>query len=241
LGRYSASVNVLAVIHGEKGGPELFGQVVREHGHELEEWSLAWGRPLERPLADYGAVLVFGGGMHADQDDRHPWLVEENFFLQRLLGLGTPVLGVCLGAQLVAKASHAPVHPSSEPEIGWVTVALTEAADDDPLFARLPQRFHAFQWHYYTYGIPAGAEELAYSRICTQAFRLGETAWGVQFHPEVTREQLEGWIDESERELPIPRDLLAEETLAHISEWNEIGRMLCGSFLEVAARVAAPA
>jgi GMP synthase (glutamine-hydrolysing) len=230
-------VNVLAVIHGDKGRPELFGDVVRERGHSLEEWSLAWDRPLERPLAEYTAVLVFGGAMHADQDERHPWLVEENFFLQRLLALETPVLGVCLGAQLMAKAAHAPVHPSTEPEIGWVPVELTEAADEDPLFRRLPQRFHAFQWHYYTYGVPAGAEELAYSRVCTQAFRLGEQAWGIQFHPEVTRAQLEGWIEDGEHELPIPREAFAEETAAHIEEWNEIGRMLCGGFLEVAERV----
>ena len=233
-------VHVLAVIHGSDGRPELFGDVVRERGHELEEWSLAWDRPLERPLADYGAVLVFGGAMHADQDDSHPWLVEENFFLQRLLRLQIPVLGVCLGAQLLAKAAHAPVHPASEPEIGWVPVELTEAADDDPLFRRLPQRFHSFQWHYYTYGVPAGAEELAFSRVCTQAFRLGEAVWGIQFHPEVTREQIESWVADGERELPVPRDVLAEETQAHIAEWNEIGRLLCGGFLEVAERVEAP-
>ncbi len=215
---------MLAVIHGSDGRPELFGDVVRERGHELEEWSLAWDRPLERPLSDYSAALVFGGAMHADQDDSHPWLVEENFFLQRLLRLQIPVLGVCLGAQLLAKAAHAPVHPSSEPEIGWVQVELTEAADDDPLFRRLPQRFHSFQWHYYTYGVPAGAEELAYSRVCTQAFRLGEAVWGIQFHPEVTSEQIESWVADGE----------------HIAEWNEIGRLLCGGFLEVAERVEAP-
>jgi GMP synthase-like glutamine amidotransferase len=166
--------------------------------------------------------------------------VEENFFLQRLLRLQLPVLGVCLGAQLLAKAAHAPVHPASEPEIGWVPVELTEAADDDPLFRRLPQRFHSFQWHYYTYGIPAGAEELAFSRVCTQAFRLGEAVWGIQFHPEVTGEQIDGWVADGERELPVPRDVLAEETQAHIAEWNEIGRLLCGGFLEVAERVGAP-
>jgi GMP synthase (glutamine-hydrolysing) len=229
-------VDVLAVIHGEKVRAGIFGDVVEERGHRLEEWSLAWGQPLERPLDEYGAVLVFGGAMHADQDDRHPWLVEENFFLQRLLGLRIPVLGVCLGAQLLAKAAHAPVHPSSEPEIGWFPVELTEAAEDDPLFRHLPQQFDAFQWHYYTYGVPGGAEELAHSRVCTQAFRLGETAWGTQFHAEITLEQVEGWI-EDEREMPIPPDVLLDETRARIADWNELGRTLCGGFVEVAERV----
>jgi len=232
-------VNVLSVIHGDNVRAGIFGEVVEERGHELDEWSLAWNRPLARPLDEYGAVLVFGGAMHADQDDRHPWLREENFFLQRLLGLRIPVLGVCLGAQLLAKASHAPVHPASEPEIGWLPAELTEEALNDPLFGRLPQQFQAFQWHYYTYGVPAGAEELAYSHVCTQAFRLGEAAWGIQFHAEVTHDQIQGWIDDDERELPVSRDVLAEQTRAHISEWNEIGRMLCGGFVEVAERASA--
>ena len=71
-------MDVLAVIHGEKVRAGVFGDVVAARGHGLEEWSLAWGTPLPRPLDAYGAVLVFGGAMHADQDDHHPWLREEN-------------------------------------------------------------------------------------------------------------------------------------------------------------------
>src|SRR5205823_13074715 len=143
------TVNVLAVIHGSKARSGVFGEVVAARGHRLEEWSLAWERPAPRPIDDYGAILVFGGAMHADQDDRHPWLREENFFIQRLLDRHVPTLGVCLGSQLIAKAAHAPVYRASEPEIGWLPVELTDAASDDPLLGRLPQRFDAFQWHYY--------------------------------------------------------------------------------------------
>jgi len=127
-------VRVLAVIHGDQVRSGVFGDVVRERGHELEEWSLAWGTPLDRPLDSFGAVLIFGGSMHADQDQRHPWLRRENLFIQSLLDRRTPLLGVCLGAQLIAKAAHATVGPSSEPEIGWVEVELTEEAADDPVF-----------------------------------------------------------------------------------------------------------
>src|SRR5206468_4674386 len=105
-GQRAFLMDVLAIIHGKSVRSGVFGDVVRERGHGLEEWSLAWGKPLPRPLDAYGAVLVFGGAMHADQDDHHPWLQEEDFFLQRLLDLHTPVLGICLGAQLVAKAAH---------------------------------------------------------------------------------------------------------------------------------------
>jgi GMP synthase-like glutamine amidotransferase len=177
--------------------------------------------------------------MHADQDGHHPWLREENLFLQRLLDTGMPVLGICLGAQLLAKAAHADVGPVDEPEIGWYTVELTEAAADDPLLGRLPARFAAFQWHYYGHGLPAGAVELARSSVCTQAFRLGDSAWGVQFHPEVTLEQVEGWLEEDEP-IPLDRERLLADTRERIDAWNELGRTLCSAFVDVAERVATP-
>ena len=232
-------MEVLAVIHGESVRSGVFGDVIRERGHGLEEWSLAWGTPPPRPLDAYGAVLVFGGAMHADQDNHHPWLREENLFLQRLLDLHIPVLGICLGAQLLAKAAHAPVKAAKEFEIGWYEVELTEPGGRDPLLGRMPQSFDAFQWHYYEHGLPAGSVELARNGLCTQGFRLGEEAWGVQFHPEVTLAQIESWIDEEEH-LPVDAAALLAETRARIGEWNELGRGLCTGFVEAAERVTAP-
>jgi GMP synthase (glutamine-hydrolysing) len=233
-------VDVLAVIHGEQVRAGVFGDVVARRGHRLEEWSHAWGSPPPRSLQTYGAVLVFGGAMHADQDDHHPWLREEDRFLQRLIDLGTPVLGICLGAQLLAKAMHAAVYAAARFEIGWYPVELTPSARGDPVVGRLPARFEAFQWHHYTYDVPARAEELARSPGCTQAFRLGESAWGVQFHPEVTLEQVQSWVDEKET-VPVDGDALMAETRRRIGAWNELGRELCAAFMTVAERVAAPA
>lgn len=236
-------MDVLAVIHGDEVRAGVFGDVVEQRGHRLEEWSLAWETPIPRPLDSYGAVLVFGGAMHADQDDRHPWLREEAAFLQRLLHQRIPAFGVCLGAQLLARTAGAPVFAIEQPEIGWYDVELTDEARGDALFSRLPQRFEAFQWHYYSYGVPAGAVELARSERCTQAFRLGENAWAIQFHAEVTQRQIEGWIDmpdDPEDPRHTPRDL-REQTADRIERWNELGRELCGGFLEVAERVAVAA
>jgi GMP synthase (glutamine-hydrolysing) len=232
-------MHVLGLIHGEAVRAGVFLDAVAERGHELEEWSLAWDRPLTRPLDEYGAVLIFGGAMHADQDDHHPWLREENMFLQRLFHLGMPMLGVCLGAQLLAKAAHAQVFPASKPEIGWHEVELTPAAADDPVLGGLPTRFEAFQWHYYAHGLPGGAEELATNRVCTQAFRLGERVWGVQFHPEVTLAQVEQWIEEEPE--AAEGDRLRAETRERIAAWNDLGRGLCGAFVAVAERIGAPA
>ena len=171
-------MNVLALIHGDDVHSGVFRESVGNHGHLLEEWSTAWGRPLPRPLDDYDAVFVLGGAMHADQDERHPWLREETMLLQGLLDRGVPLLGVCLGAQMVARAAHAAVYPSPSPEIGWFDVELTGDAADDPVLSVLPPRFEAFQWHSYTYDLPAGAVELARSPVCTQAYRLGEARLG---------------------------------------------------------------
>ena len=125
-------------------------------------------------------------------------------------------------------------------EIGWHAVDLTEAGAADPVVGALPPRFDALQWHHYTYALPAGAVELARSASCTQAFRLGEACWGVQFHPEVTEMQLQGWIDDTS-EPPPDRDRLLAETHERIGRWNELGRTLCSAFLDTAERALAHA
>jgi GMP synthase (glutamine-hydrolysing) len=176
--------------------------------------------------------------MHADQDEQHPWLRDETMLLQELLDRHVPMLGVCLGAQLLARAAHARVWGLARPEIGWYDVELFDAADD-PVLGRLPERFEAFQWHHYTYDIPAGGVELARSASCTQAFRLGETVWGVQFHPEVTGEQVRGWLAHEELPAGFERPTLEAETAEKMSRWNELGRTLCAAFVEAATRVGA--
>jgi len=231
-------MDVLGVIHGDDCRSGTFGEVALERGHRLDEWSLAWGTPIPEPLDSYGAVMVFGGAMHADQDEHHPWLREETLFLQRLLDLGLPTLGVCLGAQLLARAAHAPVMPAPEPEIGWLPVELTDEAVGDPVLGGLPQSFEAFQWHSYTYGLPAGAVELARSAVCTQAYRLGSRVWGIQFHAEITGEQIESW---SAEEPDVPPPSMPVETARNLDAWQSLGRRLCGGFLALAegVRVAA--
>ena len=222
-------MRVLAVVHGEEVRSGVFADPIAARGHELEEWSIARRPAPSRPLDAYSAVIVFGGSMHADQDDRHPWLREETLFLHRLLDSGTPVLGVCLGAQLLARAAHAPVEPAREPEIGWYEIELTAEAADDPVLSRLPSRFHALQWHFYTYGVPAGAVELARSAVCTQAFRLGEVAWGIQFHAEVSPGDALAWIDDAPNDpdavaAKIDVQALREQTEESIEAWTSPSR-----------------
>ena len=180
--------------------------------------------------------MVFGGAMHPDQDEEHPWLPSEGLFLREALEARTPLLGVCLGAQLIARAAGAWVGPASESEIGWYEVELTSAGRSDPVFGALPPRFEALQWHHYTYGLPDDAVELARSRACTQAYRLGVEAWAIQFHAEVTLAMVESWLHLDGYEVPGGPEAMAAATRERIGGWNELGRALCGRFLDEAER-----
>ena len=220
-------MKVLALTHGDNVGPGVFEDAVRAAGHELVERNVA-----RAGVPDDGAdaAIVLGGAMHPDQEDRHPWLGPELRFLERELERGTPLLGICLGSQLIARAAGARVFRAAEPEVGWLQVDVTASGSADPVAAALPKRFDAFQWHHYTHDLPEGAIELARSPVCTQAFRLGR-AWGVQFHPEVRAEQVESWLAEDPDDVADPAALRAA-TRERIEDWNELGRRLCSAFLQ---------
>jgi GMP synthase-like glutamine amidotransferase len=207
-------------------GPGVFADAIQDGGHELVEWQVPLHGAPDR-AAD--AVIVLGGAMHPDEEERHGWLRPELEYLGSLLERQTPVLGVCLGSQLLARAAGASVFRASEPEVGWLPVELTEAGSSDPVSASLPERFDAFQWHLYTHDLPDGAVELARSPVCTQAFRLGR-AWGVQFHPEVRAGQIESWLAEEADDVADPQ-ALSQETRERIGGWNDLGRGLCAAFL----------
>ena len=220
-------MRILALTHGPSVGAGVFGEAVAAAGHELSEWCVPLGG--DAPI-DADAILVFGGAMHPDEEERHPWLHRELRYLETALERETPAFGVCLGAQLLARAAGASVHPVGQSEVGWHGVELTEAAAVDPVFAQLPARFDAFQWHHYTYDVPGGAVELARSPTCTQAFRLGR-AYGIQFHAEVTSTMVTRWLEEDPTDVADP-GALREETNVRIEEWNALGRRLCTDFLQ---------
>jgi GMP synthase (glutamine-hydrolysing) len=233
-------MRVLSVVHGPEARAELFAPVVEKAGHKLDEWSFSWDRRPPIALDAYDAYLVFGGAMHPDQDALHPWLEEETAWLREVLATQRPVLGVCLGVQLLARAAGAQVRRLEEAEIGWIDVELNEAGAADPVLGSMPRRFPGLVWHQYTYDVPAGAVELARTARTTQAFRFGEACWGVQFHPEVTGIQLDRWIADFEDPPPDP-DGLRAETQEQIGAWNALGRTLCGAFLDTVEDIRAKA
>jgi GMP synthase (glutamine-hydrolysing) len=225
-------MRILAVTHGPSVGAGVFAEAVRAAGHELEEWCV----PVSsgQPPDGHHATIVLGGGMHADQEEMHPWLLPELEFIAGELERSRPLLGVCLGAQLVARAAGGKAVRAPAPEVGWHEVALNGAGRADPVLSTLPERFHAFQWHHYTWELPA-AVELARGGGLSQAYRLGERVWAVQFHPEVTSAQIERWIAEDPEDV-VDTDALQAATTERIGGWNRLGRELCAAFLRAAER-----
>jgi GMP synthase-like glutamine amidotransferase len=230
-------VEVLTLVHGDGGGPSLFREVLDARGDSVVEVRLHRGERPEKEPGAYGAVLVLGGKAHPDEDATYPWLGPEVAYLERVLRDRVPAFGVCLGAELLARAAGGPVERSPRPEIGWIPLELTAEAEDDPVFSVLPHRFPAFQWHEYSAGVPPGAVELARGDGGPQAFRLGDTVWGVQFHPEVRLDQLVAWIRSYGTRAPVPPEPFIADAKRHIAAWNDLGRSLCARFLAAAARV----
>ena len=220
-------MRVLAITHGPSVGPGVFADAVRAGGHDLVEHQLPTAGALDNRGAD--AIVVLGGSMHPDEEERHGWLRPELRYLEQQLERGTPMLGVCLGSQLIARAAGARVFRADEPEVGWLPVEVTAAGGSDPVGSALPSTFDAFQWHHYTHDLPDGAVELARSKVCLQAYRLGN-AWGVQFHPEVRAEQVESWLAEDPDDVA-DAAALRNATHERIADWNDLGRRLCTAFL----------
>lgn len=234
-------MRVLAIVHQRDAGPGVFAEAIRSRGVELDSWLQTEDHSPPRDPGDYDAVLIFGGAMHADQEEEHPWLHGERALLAELVERSVPLLGVCLGAQLLAQAAGGEARRAPEPEIGWHGVSLTPEGADDPLLAPLSSGFVAFQWHSYEFSLPTGATPLATSPVCLQAYRLAGPAWGIQFHAEVTPQDAEKWIheyreDEDAVRIGVDQRSLRERTRYRIGAWNELGRGLCKRFLDLATR-----
>lgn len=229
-------MQILAIVQQRDAGPGVFSAAIEEAGGELDQWTLA-ERP--QPPADplgYDAVLVLGGAMNVDEEERHGWIAEEKALLRELLEREVPLLGLCLGGQLVAEAAGATPRRAVRPEIGWHQVQVTREGEADPLLGPLAPAFEAFQWHSYEFPLPPGAVPIARSEVCLQGARVGERAWALQFHPEVSRADALHWIEDYEADpdavrIGVDPAVLGPETEAKIGAFNRLGRELCSRWL----------
>ena len=173
--------------------PGVFSGVLARHGIAAETVELDEGGQLPDWRAA-GLIVAMGGPMGAYEDAAHPWLTGEKRWIAEAVRAGVPYFGVCLGAQLLAGALGARVHPGDAPEVGVLPVTLTAEGRADPVLSGLGGEFPALQWHGDTFDIPAGAVCLGQSAAYPhQAMRFGEVAYAVQFHVEVTDQMFAEW------------------------------------------------
>ncbi len=170
-------------------------RLIRQRGHRIRFANFE-RQPEAQPNVDrYRGLVVLGGPMNVEDQAHRQHLRTELRAIERMLAQGKPVLGICLGAQLLAHVLGAPVQRNPQPEIGWYRLQVTEAGRHDPVLAPLGAEAPVFQWHSYRFEVPQGAVHLARTESCdAQAFRHGDNAYGFQFHLEMDEPLIERWL-----------------------------------------------
>jgi GMP synthase-like glutamine amidotransferase len=219
----------------------LIADVLTERDIEFEYADLYRNpQPATPDSGSYDGIISMGGPMSAN--DALPCLAEEIRILQAAANAGKPILGVCLGAQLIAKALGARVYRNRVKEIGWFPVYWTAEAAQDALFGGVPNPETVFHWHGETFDLPPGAQLLAWSDACShQAYRVGRNIYGLQFHLEVTPRIIAQWCAEDAncgdvRELTEPID-----PQANTGRMVELSRSVFGAWCELLGEQRAPA
>lgn len=200
----------------------FFQHVPFENLGAIERWLRAKGYAISQtaffqpsfslPSVDtIDLLIVLGGPMSVNDEAQYPWLVQEKEFIRQAIAAGKPILGICLGAQLMANALGAKVYPNSVKEIGWFPIMGQEGESQSDLF-QFPPSLEVFHWHGETFDLPPGAELIASSQACQhQAFQIGRSAIGLQCHLETTPTAAQALVDNCADEL-IPGPFVQDAT-----------------------------
>ena len=185
------------------------------------------GEAVPRDMADAAGLIIMGGPMGVYEQDLYPYLRDELRLIEIALRQDKPVLGVCLGSQLLATALGAKVKKNTAKEIGWFPISLTDRARQDRLWKEIEPSFAAFHWHGDIFDLPRGAASLASSALTPcQSYRYGTNAYGLLFHMEVTREQIALMVDTFQDELHtegIDGRALVAQSETHLAAMQKIG------------------
>ena len=223
-------MNVLIIKHVDIEGPGLIEHSLKQRQIPYRILCLGTGDTVPGPN-EFTHIVLLGGPMNVYEEDRYPFLRGEDLFIKEAIQRGKHILGICLGAQLIAKSLGAKVTKSPVREIGWCEVSLTEEGSKDLLFAALPKAFPVFQWHEDTFEIPKWGKRLATSTaVPNQAFRYGDNAYGLQFHLEVTMEMIREWTDEYGEETPSLRAKVRTSAEREFADFKTRGILFLNSF-----------
>jgi len=210
--------------------------MLRQSGFRVRYVNFGRTPQAEPALARYDGLVVLGGSMNLDEIDAYPHLGAEMQIMREALKRDLPVLGICLGAQLLSAALGARVRRNPIREIGWYRLDCTDAARSDPLCRHLCAASHVFEWHGYTFDLPAGAVHLASTASCRQqAFRFGERAYGLQFHLEADAAQIRSWLRAPSCPREIDPEQIVSDTQGHVRAAVELGQRVFGEFIQLFA------
>lgn len=227
-------MSILILRHSAENSLGDLAPVLDAHGLKHRYWDVSAMKPDEIKLPDEtNGLIVLGGMMNADHEQKHAFLAPEKQLIREAVEKAKiPVLGICLGAQLLARALGAKVFKNPVKEIGWTPITLTPEGLADPVLSKLGQGTPQFQWHEDTFELPAGATLLAETPDCPrQAFRVNDQTYGVQFHPEVNLATIQEWLGIS-RSLPENRGkAIWEESRTHYAERLAQSRTMFEAFL----------
>lgn len=234
-------MKILVFQHVATEHPGSFRDVIRAEGHSMHQIELDEGEVIP-DLAGFDALLVMGGPMDVWQTEKHPWLLDEMAAIREWVQAGRPYLGICLGAQLLAQANGGHVQlMAGPPEVGISQVRL----QPDQIFADVPPLCTCFQWHGAEVAtLPPGAVLLATSPGCrVQAFRLGDAAYGLQFHMEMTATSATEWGDLPEYVASLERARgpgalpgVQAEVALNFAPLHDAAKRICSNFLRIADR-----
>ena len=192
-------------------------------------------------INDIDWLIVMGGPMSAHDESKYSWLKAEKDLIGQAIETGKPILGVCLGSQLIADVLGSKVYKNPEPEIGWFPIELSEKATSHELGRLIPPQVEVFHWHGETFDLPQGALHLASSQACeNQAFVYGDRVLGLQFHLETTQETLEALVHGCANELTADRPFIQSpgQMLSAPHRFTRLNQILNPILKELSARVA---
>ncbi|GAC1690907.1 MAG: type 1 glutamine amidotransferase [Ktedonobacteraceae bacterium] len=231
---------VLTIINIADDPTGYIGELLEEHGiaYDIIDASM---QPIPDPTA-YDAMVVFGGPQNANEDEKYPYFLQEKAALRTAVEQDMPVLGICLGGQLLATVLGGTVKKHTITEIGFSEVQCTDEGRHDPLYEGLAGRQLVYQWHEDTFDIPPGAVRLATSaKTENQAFRYGRNAYGIQYHIELTPTMLDTWLSEPSLKQEIINAIgnseyerIMSDRPQHYAQYREHTRVIFENFLRIA-------
>ncbi|MDZ7262692.1 MAG: type 1 glutamine amidotransferase [candidate division KSB1 bacterium] len=227
----------LILQHVSPEGPGLIRQWLEENSQQFVICHL-WQEPIIQDSKDIRGLIIMGGPMSANDEQQYPFLRSELQLIETCLRQDLPILGICLGSQLLAKALGAQVYRGPKPEIGWYPIYFSQEAQTDDLFKGEPGQCWVFHWHGETFDLPKGAKLLASSAAYPhQAFKYENHAYGLQFHLEMTEEMINEWVKINKEELFSPGQSaptkILRDTQHYLREMQEFGRHVVNRFCKL--------